>query len=124
MTPDAVVGIGRIAIGLCFMTFGLTKLLAVRGTTNFVGKVLPMPQLVFWLVVAIETLLGLALVLGLWVAPISWFLAFYCLFIAVFFHFARSDRVQRDQLLKNVVMAAAFAMLAVHGPGAFAVGGL
>jgi putative oxidoreductase len=116
-----VTAIARIAMGLCFIVFGLTKLLGVAGTIGLIGSKLPFPTFVFWLAVCIETGLGLCLVLGYKARYAAAFLAFYCVFIAFVFHGVPLDRAQRDQALKNFVMAGGFLYVAAMGPGAFAL---
>jgi putative oxidoreductase len=116
-----VTAIARITMGLCFIIFGLTKLLGIAGTIGLIGSKLPFPAFVFWLAVCIEAGLGLCLVLGYKARYAAAFLAFYCVFIAFVFHGAPLDRAQRDQALKNFVMAAGFLYVAAMGPGALAL---
>ena len=116
-----VTAIARITMGLCFIIFGLTKLLGIAGTIGLIGSKLPFPSVVFWLAVCIETGLGLCLLLGYKARYAAAFFAFYCVFIAFVFHAAPLDRGQRDQALKNFVMASGFLYVAAMGPGAFAL---
>lgn len=104
---------GRIVMGACFVIFGLTKLLAIGGTIGFIAKTgLPFPSLAFWFSVVFETVLGLALIVGIRIEWAAGALAAWCLLTGVIFHHEIGKRDQRDQLLKNIVMAAAFAQLA------------
>jgi putative oxidoreductase len=116
-----VTAVARITMGLCFILFGLTKLLGIAGTIGLIGSKLPFPAFVFWLAVCIETGLGLCLMLGYKARHAAGFLAFYCVFIAFVFHGAPLDRAQRDQALKNFAMAGGFLYVAAMGPGAFAL---
>jgi len=115
------VAIARIVMGLCFITFGLTKLLGIAGTIGLIGSKLPFPVFLFWLSICIEAGLGLCLVLGFKARYAASFLAFYCVFIAFVFHGEPANRAQRDQALKNFVMAAGFVYVAAAGPGAYAL---
>jgi putative oxidoreductase len=115
--------IARIAMGLAFMIFGLTKLINIAGTTAFIrANGMPLPGATFWLAFVIEVGLGLALVVGWRVRPVAAFLALYCLFIGFVFHFHPSVQPQRDQFLKNVVMAGGLLYIVAFGPGAWALG--
>ena len=116
-----ITGVARIIMGLCFMVFGLTKLLGIAGTIGLISTKLPFPTFVFWLAVVLETGLGLCLVLGYKARYAAAFFAFYVTFIAFVFHGVPGDRGQRDQALKNFVIAAGFLYVAAIGPGAFAV---
>jgi putative oxidoreductase len=111
----------RITMGICFIIFGLTKLLGIAGTIGLIGSKLPFPAFLFWLSICIEAGLGLCLVLGFKARYAASFLAFYCVFIAFVFHGVPTDRAQRDQALKNFVIAAGFITIAAAGPGAFAL---
>src|SRR5262249_26290262 len=115
------IAVARIVMGLCFIIFGLTKLLGIAGTIGLIGSKLPFPVFLFWLSIFIEAGLGLCLVVGFRARYAASFLAFYCVFIGFVFHGVPTDRAQRDQALKNFVIAAGFVYVAAAGPGAFAL---
>jgi putative oxidoreductase len=120
-TARAVVGVARIIMGGAFLYFGLTKLIAIQGIIGFVGSKLPMPTVVFWLAVVIETGGGALLVIGYktrWLA--AWF-AFYCVFTAVIFHTNFAVMPVRDHFFSNLVMAAGFLYMLAAGPGLWAL---
>jgi putative oxidoreductase len=116
-----VLGVARIVMGGCFMYYGISKLWAINGIIAFIGSKLPMPTVVFWLAVVIETGFGLMLVLGYKVRWPAAFLAFYCVFTALVFHTNFASMPIRDHFFANLVMAAAFLFLAATGPGAWAL---
>jgi putative oxidoreductase len=118
---QAMIAVGRITMGVCFVVFGLTKLLGIGGTIGMISTKLPFPAFVFWLAVAIETGLGLCLVLGYKARYAAAFFAFYVVFIGFVFHGQPLDRAQRDQALKNFVIAGGFLVIAAVGPGAAAL---
>jgi putative oxidoreductase len=118
---DTVTAVARIVMGVCFIVFGLTKLLGINGTIGMISTKLPFPTFVFWLAVVLETGLGLTLVVGYKARYAAAFLAFYVTFIAFVFHGVPLDRAQRDQALKNFVMAGGFLYVAAMGPGALAL---
>jgi putative oxidoreductase len=120
MSPSdkTVLTIARIVMGLCFIYFGLSKLLAINGITAFIGTKLPMPTLVFWVAVVLETGCGLSLVLGYKTRWVAAWLAFYCVVpTALVFHTNFASLPVRDHFFANLVMAAGFLYLFAAGPG-------
>jgi len=56
----------RIVVGIVFMAHGLQKLQGIEGTVGFFGFLgIPAPEIMAWVVALVETLGGLALILGL-----------------------------------------------------------
>jgi putative oxidoreductase len=113
--------IARLAMGGCFMFYGISKLWFIPGTTNFVGTKLPMPELVFWLAVVLETGLGFLIVIGYATRWAAAYFVFHCLFTAVVFHTNFALRPQMDHFFANIVLAAGFLLLLAVGPGAAAL---
>jgi putative oxidoreductase len=113
--------LARIAMGISFLYFGISKLWAITGTIGFVGSKLPLAPFVFWLAVVLEAGLGLLLVIGYETRRIGAFLAFYCVFTAVVFHTNFANRLQMDHFFSNIVMAAGFLYLFANGPGRWAL---
>jgi putative oxidoreductase len=118
---QSVLAVARIVMGVCFVYYGLSKLLFIGGTIAFVATKLPMPAFVFWLAVVIETGSGLLLVVGLWTRPVAAFLAFYCCFTAVVFHMDFAVRALMDHFFENFALAGGFLYVAAIGPGAAAL---
>lgn len=55
----------RIVVGLIFMLHGWQKITGIEGTTGFFGSLgIPVAPLMAWYVAVVETLGGLALILG------------------------------------------------------------
>lgn len=117
----SVIALGRIAMGVSFIYYGISKLWFVAGTIAFVGTKLPLPTAVFWLAVAIETSFGILLILGFATRWIAAFLAFYCCFTAAVFHFVPENRPVLDHFFENIALAGGFLYMAVVGPGAAAL---
>jgi putative oxidoreductase len=89
--------------------------MGIAGTTAIIARAgLPLPAAAFWFAVVFETLGGLALVFGFRERPVLFGLAAWCLLTGLIFHHDIADRVQRDQLLKNIVMAAALIQIAAR----------
>jgi putative oxidoreductase len=116
-----LMGVARIVMGLAFLYYGLSKLLAINGIIGFVGTKLPFPTFVFWLAVVIEVGTGALLVIGLKTKWVAAWLAFYCVFTAVVFHSNFAAMPVRDHFFSNLVMAAGFLYLLAAGPGAWAM---
>lgn len=116
-----LMGIARIAMGIAFLYYGISKLFAIGAIIGFVGTKLPLPTFVFWLAVVIEIGSGLLLVIGLKARAVAAFLTLYCLFTASVFHTNFAVMPIRDHFFSNLVMAAGFLYLAATGPGAWAI---
>lgn len=114
---STIMAIARIAMGICYLYYGLSKFLAVNGIIAFIGSKLPMPTFVFWLAVVLETGCGVLLVLGYKTRWVAAWLAFYCVFTAVVFHTNFAALPIRDHFFANIVMAAGFLYLFAAGPG-------
>lgn len=62
----------RLFAGFVFLQYGLDKLPNPDGFATFVGRVgFPAPTLFAWLVIGLETIGGVALIVGLLVRPIA-----------------------------------------------------
>lgn len=114
-------GVARIAMGIAFLYYGISKLFEIGGIIGFVGTKLPLPTFVFWLAVVIEIGSGILLVIGWKTRTVGAFLVFYCLFTAVVFHTNFAVMPTRDHFFSNLVMAAGFLYVVATGPGAWAV---
>lgn len=120
-SAQSVAGIARIVMGLAFIYYGSSKLWFIPGTIAFVGTKLPMPAFVFWLAFIIEIGCGLLLVLGYATRWVAAWLAFYCCFTAVVFHFVPENRPVLDHFFENFALAGGFLYVMVAGPGAWAL---
>ena len=134
---EAIVGVARIILGLCFVVFGLEKLGAIDSTTLFISTRLPFAPVIFWLAVLIEAGLGALLALGFKARLLAAWFAFYCAFLGVVYHtglltfFYQTHvaapegtalaRPVGDHFYSNMMIAAGFLCLFVAGPGAFAL---
>jgi putative oxidoreductase len=122
LNDKSVMACGRVLMGLSFLYFGLTKLLNIHPITGFIGTRLPMPGVIFWLAVILETACGLALCVGYKTRWVAAFLAFYCVFpTAMIFHTNFAVMPIRDHFFSNLVMAAGFLYVCAAGPGAAAL---
>lgn len=106
---------GRLMIGSVFAYAGLTKIPAYAGTQAYMESV-GLPGALLPLVIAFETLAGLALILGWQTRLVAFLLAGFTLLTALTFHFDLADSVQSLFFFKNIAIAGG--LLAFAGLGA------
>ena len=114
--------LGRILIGGIFAMSGLTKIPAYAATTAMINAAgLPLAPLGAAVAVAVETGLGLLLLLGWRVRPVAAALALWCLVTAVFFHRNFADQNMMIHFLKNLMIAGGLLQIMHFGAGAFSL---
>ena len=114
--------LGRILIGGIFAMSGLTKIPAYAATTAMIKAAgLPLAPLGAAVAVAVETGLGLLLLLGWRVRPVAAALALWCLVTAVFFHRNFADQNMMIHFLKNLMIAGGLLQIVHFGAGAFSL---
>ena len=115
--------LGRILLSLLFFVAGYNKMMNVAGTTGYFGKLgLPMPEVLVWVVIAVEVLGALLILIGWQTRLVAWGMAIFTVATAVVGHkFWGIDPAQFNnqftQFLKNLAIAGGFLMLAAWGPG-------
>lgn len=115
--------LGRILLSLLFFVAGYNKMMNVAGTTGYFGKLgLPMPEVLVWVVIAVEVLGALLILIGWQTRLVAWGMAIFTVATAVVGHkFWGIDPAQFNnqftQFLKNLAIAGGFLMLAAYGPG-------
>ena len=115
--------LGRILLSLLFFVAGYNKMMNVAGTTGYFGKLgLPMPEVLVWVVIAVEVLGALLILIGWQTRLVAWGMAIFTVATAVVGHkFWGIDPAQFNnqftQFLKNLAIAGGFLMLAACGPG-------
>ena len=114
---------GRALLSLLFFVAGYNKLMNVAGTAGYFGKLaLPMPDVLVWLVIAVELLGALLILIGWQTRLVAWIMAIFTVGTAILGHkFWGVDPAQFSnqltQFLKNLAIAGGFLMLAAWGPG-------
>jgi putative oxidoreductase len=76
------------------------------------------PQWLVWPALGLNLLAGLALIAGLWVTPVAFALAGYCMATSLF-HFIPTDQWQMSIFVKNWAIAGGCLVLAAHGAGRY-----
>src|SRR4051812_43798559 len=110
--------VGRILLTPLFFVAGYNKLMNVAGTAGYFGKSgLPMPDLLVWIVIAIELGGALLILIGWKTRWVAWVMAIFTVATAVIGHKFWADPSQATQFLKNLGIAGGFIMLAYAGPG-------
>jgi putative oxidoreductase len=119
--------LARALLAALFVFAGYLKITTMAATTgNFVKLGLPYPEVLVWLVIAVELLGALLVLIGWQTRLVAWGLAIFTVATAVIGHrFWGIDASQFNreltQFLKNLAIAGGFVLLAVHGPGRLSV---
>jgi putative oxidoreductase len=127
---DTLLLMGRLALGVIFVTSGFEKLFALDAfTANLAGKGVPLAWIFARLGAGVEFFGGLAIVLG-FATRLSalLMLAFVAVATAIshrYWEFEGAARVpQATNFFKNVSIAGGFFLLFAAGSGRFAIDGL
>ena len=119
---DGLALAGRVLIAAIFVLSGLAKFSDPAGTAAYVASVgLPAPDVAAWGAALLETIGGLALIVGFRTRPVAIALAAFSVVAAVIFHSALADQNQFIHFFKNLAMAGGLLQVAAFGPGRFAV---
>ena len=122
MSTNLQLLIGRVLLSIIFIMAGVSKLGSVAGTAGYMASMgIPLPGLTVWLVIALETLGGLAILLGFFTRYAAWALAAFCVASGYLGHFQPEDQMQMTSFMKNLAMAGGFLALAAAGAGSFSI---
>lgn len=122
MNNSLVPLVGRILLAVLFLIAGYNKIMNVGGTVGYFGKLgLPMPDILVWVVIAVEILGGILLVIGWQTRVVAWGMAVFTILTALIGHKFWVDASQTTHFLKNLSIVGGFLMLAVAGPGRLSV---
>jgi putative oxidoreductase len=121
--PPFVAVIARVLMALMFILAGLSKFGALSGTAGYIAsKGLPVPMVLAILTGTLETVGGLALVVGFQARIVGLALALFTLLASVIFHnfwamTADQQFVQQLMFMKNLSVAGGLLLVFVMGPG-------
>ncbi len=122
MGSSSVALLGRVLLAAIFIQAGIDKALAPTATITMMAHYnLPLPQLGFFVAVVVETLGGIAVLIGWRTRWAGWIMAAWCVATALIAHYHPGDRNQMIHFMKNVCMAGGFLQLAAWGAGRFSV---
>ena len=110
--------IGRILMSLLFILGGWGKLLAPAATQAMLASHnLPMVQAGWVLAVVVELGGGLAILFGLFIRPVAFICAIWCVATALIAHTNFADRIQEINFFKNMGMTGGFLYVIAFGAG-------
>jgi len=112
--------IARVLVVVLFLFSGIGKITAYSATIVYMASA-GVPSLVLPLVIIIELLGSIAIIVGWQTRVIAVLLAGYTLMTAFFFHANFADQTQMLMFMKNISIAGAFLLLAVHGAGLISI---
>ncbi|QFS83149.1 Inner membrane protein YqjF [Roseivivax sp. THAF40] len=116
---DVVTCAGRILIALLFVAGALQKLVD-PGPAMALLSDRGLPEMLVWAALLYNGAAGLALILGVMTRPVAGSLALYCMVTSIF-HLIPDDPWQMSIFVKNWAIAGGCLVLAVQGPGRFAL---
>lgn len=124
---DALLLIGRILIGFLFLQSGWFKLMNTAGAIGYLTTLkAPAPNLMVWVVLAVELIVGLTLILGL-ATRYGAALGFLFVVIATVLahryweYPAAAQAAQYINFTKNIAILGGFLYVFVAGAGRFSV---
>jgi putative oxidoreductase len=121
-SENAAMLIGRILMSLLFILGGWGKLLGPAATqAMFVKQGLPMVEAAWVLAVVVELGGGLAILFGLFIRPVAFVCAIWCVATALIAHTNFADRIQEINFFKNMGMTGGFLYIATFGAGAWSL---
>lgn len=104
----------RLLMAILFLVSGTGKLSNVEATQNYM-EAYRVPGSLLWPAAMLEIVGGLGLLVGRLTRHISIVFAGWCVLTAFIFHTNFEDQGETINLMKNLVMAGGFLVLADHG---------
>lgn len=104
--------LGRIALAMLFLAGALQKALSPTDAQALL-QAAEWPRLLVWPALALNLIGALALLAGIWLAPVAATLAVYCM-ITSFFHLIPTDPWQMSIFVKNWAIAGGLLVLCAH----------
>lgn len=124
---DEVLLLARVLLMLLFVLFGWSKLTDFAGTTAYMASEgLPLPMLAAAVVIAMEFVVGLAIMLGIFTRPLALLMALYTLGTALvghhFWTMAGAERAANMiNFYKNLSIIGGLLLLCLTGPGKYSI---
>lgn len=124
MSNNVILLVGRVLLSFMFIMSGLNKFADMAGTAGYISSVgLPAATVGAWVAAIVETLAGIALLIGFQTRIAALAIAAFCVVTAVFFHADFSNQMQMIMFMKNLTIAGGVLILYVSGPGSLSVDG-
>jgi putative oxidoreductase len=124
---DEVLLLARVLLMLLFVLFGWSKLTDFAGTAAYMASEgLPLPMLAAAVVIAMEFVVGLAIMLGIFTRPLALLMALYTLGTALvghhFWTMAGAERAANMiNFYKNLSIIGGLLLLCLTGPGKYSI---
>ncbi len=125
MPTSAILLLARIMIAAIFIQSGFGKLMNPAGATAYIAQNgFPVPQLAYYVAVAVEFFGGLAFLVGVQTRWVSLALALFTLGAGIGVHYHPDNAGQMIHFMKNIAIAGAFLTFVANGAGALSVDGM
>ena len=119
---DSMALIARLLLATIFVLSGFFKIGAAEGTIGYIASVgLPFAEPIYYAVIALEIIGGIALVAGFKTRIVASALAAFSIAAAVFFHADFADQNQFIHFLKNLALAGGLLQVAAFGAGRYSI---
>ena len=124
---DTLILLARVLLMVLFLVTGWKKLTNFSATAAYMAsKGLPGPKLAAIAAIAVEFFAGIALVLGVFTRPLAFLYVVFTFVSALeghrFWKLAGAEReAQKINFLKNISIMGGLLLLAVTGPGKYAL---
>ena len=119
---DPALLLGRILASAIFIMGGYSKLMAAAATkAYFTSTGVPLPEIAYYVAVAVELGGGLLFLLGYQTRLVAIVLAVFCVATALLAHTNFGDRGQSINFMKNMCMAGGFLAFSAAGAGAYSL---
>jgi putative oxidoreductase len=124
---DAAAAVGRVFLALIFVASGYFKFVGIAGTIAYFTRLgVPQPQIMAYVVAAVELIGGLMVLVGFkarWAALVLCVFTGIALYLGHKFWAAPADQYnnQFNHALKNLAIMGGFLLLYAYGPGRYSV---
>ena len=119
---DTLLLVARLLLAALFILAGINKIGAMEGTVGYIAAMgLPLPELVYFVTVALEIGAGLMLAVGFKARYAALALGIFTVLTAVIFHNDFAQDAEITAFLKNLAIAGGMFAAFVAGPGRFSI---
>ncbi len=122
MSNSIIILAARVLLAFIFILSGLQKFFGIEGTAGYIASVgLPFATLLAIGAAVVETVGGIAILVGFRTREAAWVLAAFTLVAGFLFHFQPSDQMQMIGFMKNLAIAGGFLAIGQIGAGTFSL---
>lgn len=113
--------LGRMAIAVLFISFGLYKALEYRDALDAIENAIAAASVVLPIAIAVEVIGGLFLLIGFQARATAAFMVAYLAAVTLLVHHDISQPVHRAFALANLAFAGGLLLITAHGAGLYSV---